>query len=196
MTRGWLIAALVGLGLLIATGVEDRAATAWETRAHTATAQWAALADTLTRVRAQLATVTAHVDTVRIITGVTATSAASLEAKGAVIIPVPPLPDTCLHVIVRLQAARDIALQAADSFRVAYLATDSALGLAQTALHGAQEALGRAQTAGDTLRGLLVTAPRPCRLLGVPCPVVGVGAVFGVSGGVQPGIAVVVPLRF
>lgn len=195
MSRSWVIGGLVALLLLVWAGKLDRAATVWETKAKAATAAYAGVRDSLRTVQADLAQVQRQVDTIRVVTRATVAAGDTLRAhSGATIIP--PLPDTCLHVVLRLQAARDTALQAAADYRSAWVTSDSALTLTQNALQGAQEALGRAQASGDTLAALLRSAPRPCRLLGVPCPTLGVGAIVGLSGGVQPGVALVIPLRF
>lgn len=195
MTRTWLIGGLLGVGALLWAGALDRSATAWETKAKAATAAWTATTDSLQLVRADLARTVARVDTVRMLTRATVAAGDTLRAHSGAVA-VPPLPDTCLHVVLHLQAARDTALQAAAAYRQAWASSDSALGTTQTALGGAQEALGAAITRGDTLADLLRSAPRPCRLLGAPCPVLGIGAVLGPTGGVQAGVALVVPIRF
>ena len=99
-------------------------------------------------------------------------------------------------MIQALESERDTALALADSTRSALADAGNAVDGYRMAWRQAQHGLDLAQSRGDSLAAVLKAAPHSCRLLGIACPEVTVGAVFGSTGGVQPGVAVGFPIRF
>lgn len=111
-------------------------------------------------------------------------SADSIHRKqDSILLPILP-PSPC----VPYSEALLLSQQEADTLRAALSTSDSATA---TATARAQ----RAEVRADTLETLLKKQPKPCRLLGVPCPTVGVGVVVGADLNPRPAIGVFIPLH-
>lgn len=71
----------------------------------------------------------------------------------------------------------------------------AAKATADTALAAAQARVQKAEALVPRLDSLLKTQPKPCRVIGIPCPKVSVGAFLGPDGRIRPGIGLTIPMH-
>lgn len=202
MTKPVLALLAVALAALIYAGVNGRHADQWHQRATDALATSAAQRDTIAAIRQQATRSAQEAQTasdradsaVRVIRGLTE-ALGRLHGHSSVL--VAAAPDTCQPVIQALQAERDTALALADSTRSALADAGNAVDGYRLAYRESQHGLDLAQSRGDSLAAVLKAAPKSCKYLGlIPCLTVTAGVIIGPTGGVQPGVAVGVPIRF